>query len=287
MSCHSARSGPAESGARRPVPWRQSAGHHYSRGIVPGALRPSAGRDGERQHLSRPRRAERHCHCAQCVRGKPISPQDDKHKRATAACDPYHGSGRYAVVQRFVEKRDWQEVIATLKQAKLRGMGGAGFPTGLKWEIVRNAASATKSTSCATPMRASRAPSRTATSWRTCHTWCSEGMIVAGLVTGARKGILYIRHEYETREAHPAGRDSIGCYREWCARPAGDGQRPVVRSGDFRQPRRIHLRRRKRVAGSHRGQACGAAQQAAVSRNDGLWDSPPSSTMLRHSRWPQ
>ena len=39
-----------------------------------------------------------------------------------------------------METRNVKGVIAALKAAGLRGMGGAGFPTGLKWEIVRNAA---------------------------------------------------------------------------------------------------------------------------------------------------
>ena len=43
-------------------------------------------------------------------------------------------------VRRFVETRDWGGILATLKASGLRGMGGAGFPTGMKWEMVRNAA---------------------------------------------------------------------------------------------------------------------------------------------------
>jgi [NiFe] hydrogenase diaphorase moiety large subunit len=67
------------------------------------------------------------------------------------------------------------EVIRDVKTARLRGRGGAGFPTGMKWDFTRHAhaeprlpawaagqaAWASTATSSATPTRASPAPSRT------------------------------------------------------------------------------------------------------------------------------
>ena len=127
--------------------------------------------------------------------GKPLPHPKHKHGRTPATCDPYGGTGQYAVVRRFVEKRDWQEIIATLKQAKLRGMGGAGFPTGLKWELVHNAP-APKYIVC----NADESEPGTIKDRHIMENvpyLVLEGMIVAGLVTGSHKGILYIRHEYE------------------------------------------------------------------------------------------
>ncbi len=127
--------------------------------------------------------------------GKPLPHPKHKHGRTPATCDPYGGTGQYAVVRRFVEKRDWQEIIATLKQAKLRGMGGAGFPTGLKWELVHNAP-APKYVVC----NADESEPGTIKDRHIMENvpyLVLEGMIVAGLVTGSHKGILYIRHEYE------------------------------------------------------------------------------------------
>ena len=43
------------------------------------------------------------------------------------------------MLREFLSTQDVARVIQTLKDSGLRGMGGAGFPTGLKWEIVRNA----------------------------------------------------------------------------------------------------------------------------------------------------
>ena len=40
-------------------------------------------------------------------------------------------------MRRLIASRDWDGVIAQLKASGLSGLGGAGFPTGMKWEIVR------------------------------------------------------------------------------------------------------------------------------------------------------
>ena len=127
--------------------------------------------------------------------GKPLAPPKVKRERPPLACDPYHGSGQYSVVRRCVENRDWLEIIATLKASKLRGMGGAGFPTGLKWEIVRNAPGPKYIVCNADESEPGTIKDRHLL--ENAPYLALEGMIVAGLVTGARKGILYIRHEYE------------------------------------------------------------------------------------------
>jgi NADH:ubiquinone oxidoreductase subunit F (NADH-binding)/NADH:ubiquinone oxidoreductase subunit E len=50
----------------------------------------------------------------------------------------YVAQGGYRLLKECLEnRRTREEVIAALKDAGLRGLGGAGFPAGLKWEIVR------------------------------------------------------------------------------------------------------------------------------------------------------
>ena len=124
----------------------------------------------------------------------PAEPRDGRNVRV--ASDPYEGKPTYAVVRRFIETRDWAGVIATLKNSSLRGMGGAGFPTGMKWEIVRNAPGTERYIVCnadeSEPGTIKDRFIMEQVPWLVI-----EGMIMAGLVTGARKGILYIRHEYE------------------------------------------------------------------------------------------
>ena len=56
----------------------------------------------------------------------------------TVVFDAYRQAGGYAVAQAVAcGERDAEGVIAALEHAGLRGLGGAGFPTGRKWRIVR------------------------------------------------------------------------------------------------------------------------------------------------------
>jgi NADH:ubiquinone oxidoreductase subunit F (NADH-binding)/NADH:ubiquinone oxidoreductase subunit E len=128
--------------------------------------------------------------------GKTLPETHRNAERMAVVCDPYRGSGQYAVVRRFVETRNWQGIIADLKEAGLRGMGGAGFPTSSKWELVRNAPGSPKYIVC----NADESEPGTIKDrgiMENVPYLVIEGMITAGLITGARKGILYIRHEYE------------------------------------------------------------------------------------------
>jgi NADH:ubiquinone oxidoreductase subunit F (NADH-binding) len=128
--------------------------------------------------------------------GKPLPENHHSQERMAVMSDPYKGSGGYAVVRRLVESRDFLGIIAALKAAGLRGMGGAGFPTSSKWEIVRNAPATPKYVVC----NADESEPGTIKDrgiMENVPYLVIEGMITAGMVTGAHKGILYIRHEYE------------------------------------------------------------------------------------------
>ena len=144
--------------------------------------------------------------------GGQLPPEPRERLNVRIASDPYEGSPQYSIVRRFIETRDWSGIIATLKASGLRGMGGAGFPTGMKWEIVRNAPGEEHYIVC----NADESEPGTIKDrfiMQTVPWLVIEGMIVAGLVTGSRKGILYIRHEYEEpREILQKEIDR--CYRE-------------------------------------------------------------------------
>ena len=86
-----------------------------------------------------------------------------------------------------------------LEAAGLRGMGGAGFPTGMKWSSGRGGGTAQVRRS-ATPTRPSRARSRTARSSPTQPHLMFEGMLLAMYVVGADEGIVFVRHEYGPEE---------------------------------------------------------------------------------------
>lgn len=120
--------------------------------------------------------------------------------RPALATDPYKGAGEYTGVRRLLESRDVLGAIATLKSSGLRGLGGAGFPTGAKWEIVRNASGRKYVVCNADESEPGTIKDRFI--MENMPHLVIEGMILAGLVTGAKTGIIYIRHEYEEpREA--------------------------------------------------------------------------------------
>jgi NADH:ubiquinone oxidoreductase subunit F (NADH-binding)/NADH:ubiquinone oxidoreductase subunit E len=128
--------------------------------------------------------------------GRKLPPRPLDRPKTLVVSDPYHGTPDYSVVRRFVENRDWAGILATLKASGLRGMGGAGFPTGNKWEIVRNAPGKAKYIVC----NADESEPGTIKDrfiMQSVPHLVIEGMIVAGLVTGAHQGIVYIRHEYD------------------------------------------------------------------------------------------
>jgi len=87
------------------------------------------------------------------------------------------------------------EVIRDIKTSRLRGRGGAGFPTGMKWDFTRQAEGAEKYVLC----NADEGEPGTFKD-RVILTECPhlflEGMTIAGYAIGARKGIIYLRGEY-------------------------------------------------------------------------------------------
>ena len=124
--------------------------------------------------------------------------------------DPYRDSQPYGALRRLVETKDWDGALAQLKASGLAGLGGAGFPTGTKWEAVRKAPETEKYVVCNAD---ESEPGTIKDRFILQHLphLVVEGMIVAGLVTGARRGILYIRHEYEPQE-HVLAEEIRWCY---------------------------------------------------------------------------
>jgi NADH-quinone oxidoreductase subunit F len=76
-----------------------------------------------------------------------------------------HWDGTKALVDKG---RDW--IINEMKASGLRGRGGAGFPTGLKWSFMPKQSDGGRITSSSMPTNPSRAPARTATSCATIRT---------------------------------------------------------------------------------------------------------------------
>ncbi|MBD0413311.1 formate dehydrogenase beta subunit [Oryzicola mucosus] len=87
------------------------------------------------------------------------------------------------------------DVVQTVTESGLRGRGGAGFPTGIKWKTVLDTAADRKYIVC----NADEGDSATFADRMIMEGdpfVLIEGMTIAGLATGATKGFVYIRSEY-------------------------------------------------------------------------------------------
>jgi formate dehydrogenase iron-sulfur subunit len=88
-----------------------------------------------------------------------------------------------------------QAIVDAVKESGLRGRGGAGFPTGIKWQTVLDAAGAQKYVVC----NADEGDSGTFADRMLMESdpfVLIEGMTIAGLAVGATRGYVYLRAEY-------------------------------------------------------------------------------------------
>ncbi len=107
----------------------------------------------------------------------------------------YIGAGGYNALARVLHDMSPEEVCAAVSASGLRGRGGAGYPTGLKWQLVRKErrdrrfviANGDEGDPGAYMDRAlmEADPHR-----------ILEGMAIAGYAVGAEEGYLYVRGEY-------------------------------------------------------------------------------------------
>jgi formate dehydrogenase beta subunit len=115
--------------------------------------------------------------------------------------DPYgESSEHYGVLRRVVAGEiSHEDIIAQLKDSGLRGMGGAGFPTGTKWELVRNQELTPKYAICNADESEPGTFKDRQILAEQAHL-VLEGMLLGMVVTGAEEGWVFIRHEYEPEE---------------------------------------------------------------------------------------
>ncbi len=106
-----------------------------------------------------------------------------------------------------------EDVINEIKNSNIRGRGGAGFPTGMKWEFCRNAAGEQKYILCNAD-EGEPGTFKDRVMLTEMPRLLFEGMALAAYAVGATEGILYLRHEYKylqeylemvIREAEEAG----------------------------------------------------------------------------------
>ena len=111
--------------------------------------------------------------------------------------EDYLAIGGYSAIVKVLFEMEPEEVIEEIKKSGLRGRGGGGFPTGIKWKTCRNA------------------PSKNGTRYVICNAdegdpgaymdrsllegnphSIIEGMLIGAYAIGSNQGYVYVRHEY-------------------------------------------------------------------------------------------
>jgi NADH-quinone oxidoreductase subunit F len=103
--------------------------------------------------------------------------------------------GGYQSLRKALSEMTSEQVINEVKCSGLRGRGGAGFPTGLKWELCRNTPGSQKYMICNADEGDPGAFMDRSIMESDPHT-VIEGMTIAAYAIGASEGYIYIRAEY-------------------------------------------------------------------------------------------
>ena len=135
--------------------------------------------------------------------------------------DEYIARDGYFAVAKALKEMTADEIIAEVKTSGLRGRGGAGFPTGLKWEFARKSGGEIKYVLCNADEGDPGAFMDRSVLEADPHA-VLEGMIIAAKAINARQGYIYARTEYplairrlgiaikQAREYGLLGRDILG-----------------------------------------------------------------------------
>jgi len=109
--------------------------------------------------------------------------------------DAYCAIGGYETARRAISAMTPEQVIEEIKISGLKGRGGAGFPTGMKWEFCRRATGDKKYLICNADEGDPGAFMDRAVIEGDPHA-VIEGMMIGAHAIGASKGYVYIRAEY-------------------------------------------------------------------------------------------
>ena len=109
--------------------------------------------------------------------------------------DEYIAQGGYTALVKALTEMKPKQIIDQVKQSGLRGRGGAGFPTGKKWELVAAAERTPKYLVCNADEGDPGAFMDRSIIESDPHS-ILEGMMIGARATGASCGYVYIRNEY-------------------------------------------------------------------------------------------
>ena len=109
--------------------------------------------------------------------------------------EQYLEVGGYEALRRVLERKDPEGLINTIIESGLRGRGGAGFLTGMKWRFTRLAAGKQKYIICNADEGDPGAFMDRSVLESDPHS-VLEGMAIAGHAIGSTRGYIYVRAEY-------------------------------------------------------------------------------------------
>jgi len=109
--------------------------------------------------------------------------------------DDYLAAGGYKAIEKVLSSMSPQEVIDEVTKSGLRGRGGAGFPTGVKWNFARKSPGSQKYIICNADEGDPGAFMDRSVLESDPHS-VLEGMLIAGYAIGASEGYIYVRAEY-------------------------------------------------------------------------------------------
>jgi NADH-quinone oxidoreductase subunit F len=112
------------------------------------------------------------------------------------AIDTYRKGGGYETLAATLNKTTADQVIEVVKASGLRGRGGAGFPTGLKWSFVPKASPKPRYIVCNADESEPGTFKDRELMEKNPHLLI-EGMILAGYAIGSSLGYIYLRGEFE------------------------------------------------------------------------------------------
>jgi NADH:ubiquinone oxidoreductase subunit F (NADH-binding) len=133
----------------------------------------------------------------------------------------YRERGGYAALEKALRQQSSEQVIQTVIDARLRGLGGAGRLTGEKWRIVRRSEDDQKYLICNAYDADNRSLAARLLLERNPHQ-VIEGIVLAAYAVGASEAYLFTRSLYQTgletiqaalreaADAHLVGRDILG-----------------------------------------------------------------------------
>ena len=118
-----------------------------------------------------------------------------------SSLEEYEQRGGLRALEECLTRLSPEEVVDKVRTSRLRGRGGAGFPTAVKWDIGRRAAGAKKYVICngdeGDPGAFMDRAVLESDPFRVI-----EGLVIAAYAIGADEGFVYVRHEYPIAVRH-------------------------------------------------------------------------------------